>query len=64
MGDHYDSCYEADNKAKAEKEDKGLREEIELFAKTASNRDKKFICKIIRNIESYTGFFKVLRQEK
>jgi hypothetical protein len=60
---HYDSCYEADNKAKATKRDIDHREELLFIWDNALDpQEKDFIISVVRDAANYKMFFKLLKK--
>lgn len=61
---HYDSCYEADERARAKENDKKQRDKLSKFCLEGNIYDIEFINKIIKNIEDWQGFYNLLKNKK
>lgn len=63
---HYDSCYEADDRAKDKRRNKDARYDLELALKNNIDDlglyEMQFLTKIIENLDSYINFFEVIER--
>lgn len=60
---HYSECYEEDaRRHQKEKEERITNELDKLVKKIKHVEQKEFIIKVIQDIDSYIGFFKILKK--
>jgi hypothetical protein len=61
---HYDKCYEADEKEKAEKENDEVDNEIRNAMYSLSLEEKKFLVAVIKNIDAIKAFSSFIKSMK
>lgn len=59
---HYDSCYEADAREKAQKRTKEVNKEINKLLETLSDEQKELLLYLMQNINDFTTTMKFLKR--
>jgi len=61
---HYDNCYEAEEKEHQERKEKQIKNDFDKLISKLKLDDKKFLIKIIDNIENYKALDRLLSNKK
>jgi hypothetical protein len=61
---HYDNCYEAEEKEFQERKEKDVKNDFNKLVKKLTLDDKKFLNKIMGNIEDYKALDRLLSHKR